>query len=157
MSTRFGPSSSYPASKELIESLEQPLKMVDLTKNLMELPERDARKLIGYTSKTGFRRIHEYLTSVIDRGLELISRDKDKLNDERLNELLVMFARSLILVEYQEARDQLDRELANRIKIMVEHAIDVLKTKNIERIKRTLESMRTIMDAILVLAYKYAR
>lgn len=155
MTTRFGPSSSLPLDREFRESLDQPSKMVDLARSLMELPERDARRLIGYTSKTGFRRVHEHLTSAIDRAIEILARGK--LDDESLNKILIMFTRGLVLVNYQEARNQLDKELASRLKAMVEYEIEVLKTRSVERIRRTLESMRTLMDAMCVLAYKYAR
>lgn len=143
--------------KEFKDSLEQPAKLSELVRRLMELSERDARRLIGDTTKTGFRRVHEHITSAIDRALEILARARGGLDDESLNRILVMFTRGLILLNYQEARDQLDRELAVRVKAMVDHATEVLKTRSVDRIRNTLEFMRTLMDAMLVLVYRYAR
>lgn len=166
MSSRSPPHSPKPASKEpkkelkeelreFTESLEQPAKLAELVRKLMELHGEPAHRLIGDTTKTGFRRVHEHIALVIDKALETLAHSK--LDNESLNKITMLFIRGLVLVNYQEARRQLSRGLANTVKAMINHVLDTLKTKDEVKIKGALESMRTLMDTLLILVHRFSR
>lgn len=159
----------------LIKSLEQPLKLAELVKRLEDARKDEAQELLRGTTKSGFRKVHERVASAIDNSAEIFSRvlrmrdiektqDYDKTIERAIDRVSLVLAQTLIFVNYQEARGQLGRELAHRINDMIkqllERLTEVRTTKsreNVDKLLRTLESMRTIMDALLVVAYRYAR
>lgn len=153
---------SIPTSREYEESLEDSLKLANLVTRLMELRDREAGRLIGKTTTTGYRRVHEYLTSAIDRALELCRKAKGekRLGDSELAEINLLISRSLILVNYQEARDQLSRDLADALRSIIHRILNSISSRreavNVERLEKMLESARTIIDALAVLVYRYA-
>lgn len=157
MATRPGPPPPAPPVEKFSKSLEDSKELLDLVRHLLEMREDHVYRLLRATTSTGFRRIHEHLTSAIDRAIE-ICLTKSELDEKSIGEITLLIARGLILVNYQEARGQLNRDLADRLKAMITRLLDILKTeRKSSKIREVLESMRTLIDALAVLVYKYTR
>ncbi len=160
---------SYPiqilSGEVLIEALEQPTKLAELVKKIEEIKEEEARKLLGKTTKSGFRKIHEQITSAIDRAAEiLVPRPGKKIDERDIDNVYFILAQRLIFVRYQVVRGQVSEFLAKSVAEMIKHLLKVLdevkekkNQESIVRLTRTLESMRTMMDALMVLVYRFAR
>lgn len=158
MSSRFDLSRILPIEK-FSESLKNSSALADLVKQLIGLPEDQGRSLLRGTTISGYRRVHEFITSAIDRSIEIcITAGSGKLNDRDINEITVLITRGLILIDYQVARGQLSEELANRIKrVLIDILDNVKKDSTAENIRRLFESARIVLDALAILAYKYGR
>lgn len=156
---------SPPTQPHAIErfkrSLEEPGELPALVRYLLEMRREDASHILRGTTSTAFRRIHEHITSAIDRALEVLTHSpaSGKLDEKIRNEVSLLFTRGYILVNYQEARGQLSRELADRIKAMISRVLDELRGEKTDavRLRGMLNSMRTLMDAMAVLVYRHAR
>lgn len=128
----------------------------------------DGEKLIGNTTKTAYRRVHEVVASLFDRALALKGVDKDTFQ-KMVRELLVELNKALILVKYQHARGQLSGGLAVNLESLIKAVINYLKEsltnlekvqdhKNIaENVINILTRARTLLDAIATLVYAHAK
>jgi len=96
------------------------------------------------TTKTAYRKIHEHLTTVLDRAAIILSKPEPK----DVSEIIIGLTKGLILVEYQLARGQLSKELGNKLKEVLTSLQDsVRETDAIKKFERA----RTLLDALLVL------
>jgi len=111
----------------------------------LSLPPHTARTIIGKTSSTAYRRVHEIVTSALDRLIASAKYDSS---------LLIDLSKALIMVRYQAARGQLSDVIANYIDSMLRSIIDIAKTSWSEA-KGFAEKARTILDALAVLIYEY--
>jgi hypothetical protein len=119
--------------------------------NILRLDRSQAENLIGSTSKTAYRRVHEIATSALD---EIIKRVK--LSPEELKRVSLLLARALMLIEYQEARKQITSSLATVLRRVIQQLIDdITKKKDVNVVVKDAEYARTLLDAIAVLVYKY--
>lgn len=109
---------------------------------------KQAKRLVGGTTVTAYRRIHEIVSSALDRAETALGR-RDQA------ELLIDFSRCLILVKYQLARNQISKELASTLIDVINHVMEELRrnTANVENIRRA----RTLLDALAVLVYQVGR
>lgn len=155
---RPGPS---PLINDVEVAIAEPSKLSELVRRLMEMQREDALRLIGRnTTRSGIRRIHEYVTSAIDISMSILRKSSgDDVPAEDANRIALMLTRGLILVKYQAARGQLGGELPALIEAAIKKVLKTVKPTGSKRrdIERVLESARTLMDGLLVLAYMHAR
>lgn len=116
------------------------------------LTYRGAKQLIGKTTRTAFRRIHEVLVSFLDQAYSLV-----ELND--LNTIQLGLSKSLVLVRYQVSRDQLSRDLGNILTSLIINLSKVLtdpsRPKHEKR--QIIDRCRTFLDSLLVLVYAHTK
>jgi len=115
-------------------------------RRILSLGRSEASRLIGDTTKTAYRRIHEVVSSALDRVAESKGFDPG---------LLLDLSKSLILVKYQLAREQISSGIAEYIERILTTIIDVAG-KNWENARRLAKNARTLLDSLAVLVYMYA-
>ncbi len=158
--------SRHPLALKL-ETLDDDVKLANYINELLSTDPRrvrEVRDLIGNTSRSGYRRVHEHLAATLDR---LISELEVGSGDLRGS--LLSLSKALILIEYQLARKQISVGLANiLIDIVRKLMSDISKameskesTKSSEELKKLLkgkaERARTIIDCLAVLVYREKR
>jgi len=138
-----------PRRPSLLEFNVQVLKredlLVDEVEKILSMPSHNARSVIGGTSSTAYRRVHEIVASALDRLAGSAQRDLS---------LLVDLSKALILIRYQAARGQISDALANYIDDVIRGVIDTAKA-SWEEAKRVARNARTLLDALAVLVYEY--
>jgi len=145
-----------------VKSLEDPQRLSQEVRKVLSLDKRDAHHLIGDTSKTAYMRIHEVIATVLDKLASF-----KEAHEETLNKLLLDLSRTLILVKYQQARDQISDRLASNIEVVLNKVIDTVNNAisilrkggsiDIEAIRRVSEGARALLDSFAVLVYMYSR
>lgn len=147
---------------DLLDSLErgEVLRAVNM---ILGLSKDHAIKFIGGTTITAYRRVHEVITSALD---EITKRMPSKSPEEvrkELGAIELMIARSLILINYQEAREQISENLARLLKGVMETVSKVLAeiskpgTQDLNRLIERANKARSVLDSVAVLVYKYGR
>jgi hypothetical protein len=119
--------------------------LVNEVEKILSLSPHTIRTIVGRTSGTAYRRVHEIVTSALDRLTASAKYDPS---------LLIDLSKALIMVRYQAARGQLSDVIANYIDSMLRSIIDAAKTSWSEA-KGFAEKARTILDALAVLIYEY--
>lgn len=127
--------------------------LADAVRRILSVSERDAKGFIGNTSITAYRRIHEVITSVLDRIIEVIRGGTPRV--EELSKFMVELSRCLILVRFQLARNQISQKLADKL-------IDIINIvmNNVKEAKdflNVVQRARTLLDALAVLVYERER
>jgi len=146
--------------------------LVNEVDKLLLMNEEEAKGLIGDTTVTAYRRVHEVIASVLDRVVMLKAlRSDDKVTFQKiLQELLIELSRALVLVKYQQARKQLFHCLAMKLASLVRATSRILRksldelNKNaqnyddiVENVVNTLIRARTLLDALTTLVYMYGK
>ncbi|MCC6055483.1 MAG: hypothetical protein LM583_02245 [Desulfurococcaceae archaeon] len=119
--------------------------LVNEVEKILSLSPHSIRTIVGRTSGTAYRRVHEIVTSALDRLTASAKYDPS---------LLIDLSKALIMVRYQAARGQLSDVIADYIDSMLRSIIDTAKTSWSEA-KGFAEKARTILDALAVLIYEY--
>ncbi len=127
------------------KALTDPKNLSDEVQKLLSFDKEKAERFLGHTTLTAYRRVHEIVTSAIDRA---ITRNDPKAS-------LIDFSKALIMVKYQQARDQISDRLARNISAILQVLIEDAKNSKLDRNK--LISARTLLDALAVLTYSYGR
>jgi len=144
--------------KNLMDRIQNDLRnnnILSAVTQVLNIDERSARRLIGRTTITAYRRIHEIVASALD---EIVT-------GEDLTGISLMLSRSLILIEYQESREQISEQLATFLKNLLSPlANDVAKLvgravarPELGELKRKADHIRSLLDSLAVLVYKYGR
>ncbi len=139
------------SSDNIRAALENDTKLSETVSSILTMSESASRELIGSTTVAAYRRVHEVITSTLDRLCEL-ARTKGK----EIPRLLVDLSRCLILVKYQLARDQLSERLSEALYTIVNFVMEKVKSKASDIID-VANRARTLLDALAVLVYEYAR
>lgn len=148
MGFRQTPASSYRIS----EALSSDTTLSDTVRKILNTQREEAKHLIGGTTLTAFRRIHDHLTAVFDRAVGILASPSSK--EASTNEIIVGLTKGLILVEYQLSRRQISVELGNKLKEILTILLNSFgKSESVKMFERA----RTLLDAYTVLVYKYAR
>jgi hypothetical protein len=149
-----------------LETLDDDVKLANYINELLSIDPRrvrEVRELIGDTSHSGYRRVHEHLAATLDRlisGLEAGS--------EELKGSLLSLSKALILVEYQLARKQISdglasiltgiiRKLMSDISRIMELKEPTRSSEELKKLREKVERARTIIDCLAVLVYRWAR
>jgi len=110
---------------------------------ILRINTQQAKKQLNQTSPTAFRKIHGFVSSAIDEAV--VRSDTSRA--------LVKFTKALIMVEYQEARGQLDHWLADIVARTLQLLIaDAKNNSSIDRKK--LDRARALIDSLAVLSYR---
>jgi hypothetical protein len=112
----------------------------------LSMDRTSAHQLIGDTTKTAYRRVHEVVTSALDRIAG---------TPERSQELLLDLSKALILVKYQLAREQISRGLAEHVETAI-NAVFEEASRNWENARRIARNARTYLDSLAVVVYMYS-
>jgi len=116
--------------------------------NVLTMDEKTARKVIGHTTKTAYRRIHEIISSALDE----VERGRDP------SEALLSLTKSLILMKYQVARDIVSLGLVQYIEPIISYILNCVKeSKDLGKCRDRARYGRLILDALAVLVYQYGR
>jgi len=122
--------------------------ITNIVNGILSLQRNQALQLIGKTTRTGFRRIHEILTSFLDQAIPLL-----QLGDLRRIQLAI--SKSMILVRYQESRDQLSKGLAEELITLLSQLSSTLVSSKVplQTKREIIERCRTFLDSLMVLVY----
>ncbi|MEM2075739.1 MAG: hypothetical protein QW705_06765 [Zestosphaera sp.] len=134
----------------VLRILSDDIELSNVIKQILTLERHTAESLIGGTTSTAYRRIHEHLTAVLDRATVILSKPEPK----DVSEIIIGLTKGLILVEYQLARGQISRELSDKLRVVLTNLQGSVRETN--AIKK-FERARTLLDALTVLVYKHAR
>jgi len=162
--------SRHPLALKL-EILDDDVKLSNYINELLSTDPRrveEVRKLIGDTSRSGYRRVHEHLAVILDRLAATLDRLISGLEagSGELKGSLLGLSKALILVKYQLARDQISNDLANiLIGIIRKLMSDISKmmeskeptSEELKKLREKVERARTIMDCLAVLVYRLKR
>jgi hypothetical protein len=148
-------------SDQAAQSIDSDEKLYEIVDQIMKLPEYQIKRILGGTSTTAYRRVHERLASSIDRILERLRNYKNvkDIAGPALSDL----TRSLILLRYQNARGQISDDLRSILESIVSKLVNDIKSlqssdsEKLEELRKKLERARSLIDAIAVLAYEYGK
>jgi len=149
-----------PDLKSVIDKVQTDLKnnnILSAVTQVLNIDERSASRLIGKTTITAYRRIHEIVASALD----------EVMTSDDLTSISVMLSRSLILIEYQEARDQISQNLAlllkNLISLLTNEVVKLAGTRtttfrpDLSELRKKADYLRSLLDSLAVLVYKYGK
>ena len=123
-----------------------------LVNSILTMKRNQASHIIGKTTRTAFRRVHEVLASILDQALASLETPGE------LSRIQLNLSRSLVLVKYQESRDQLSRELASILTSLISGLSNELAEEApLEHKREVIERCRTFLDSLLVLVYSHKR
>jgi hypothetical protein len=119
-------------------------------RRILSMDRASAQQLIGDTTTTAYRRIHEVVTSVLDRIAG---------TPEPSQELLLDLSKALILVKYQLARGQISRGLAEHVERAINTVFEAFERtpKNWESVRSVARNARTYLDSLAVIVYMHSR
>lgn len=138
---------------QITQGIDSDVKLYEIVDQMFRLPEHQIRRVLGYTSTTAYRRVHERLASSIDRAIEYLKNKKD------VTSAIADLTKSLVLVRYQRARNQLSENLASILEDIINKLVDEIRkaSDKSEDLMKKLERARSLIDAIAVLAYEYGK
>ena len=134
------------------KALEKDDVLANNVRTLLMADERSLRGLVGETTITAYRRVHEVIASTLDRLAEA-SAGQTGLS---VSKLLVDLSRCLVLVKYQLARGQLSRSLAEILANILTYIIDKAKTSP-QELRDIAPRARTLLDALAVVVYQLGK
>jgi CRISPR/Cas system CSM-associated protein Csm2 small subunit len=148
-------------SNQAAQSIDSDEKLYEIVDQIMKLPKNQIERILGDTSTTAYRRVHKMLALSIDRILERLRNYKNvkDIAGPALSDL----TRSLILLRYQNARDEISNDLRSILESIVSKLVNDIKSlqssdsEKLEEFRKKLERARSLIDAIAVLAYKYGK
>lgn len=153
-------------SDQVAQSIESDEKLYEIVDQIMKLPEYQIKRILGGTSTTAYRRVHERLASSIDKILEKL-RNYKNVKDINVRDIagtaLSDLTRSLILLRYQNARGQISDDLRSILESIVSKLVNDIKSlqssdsEKLKELRKKLERARSLIDAIAVLAYEYGK
>ena len=126
--------------------------LADAVHQLLSLDRESARRFVGSTTITAYRRVHEVVGSTLDRIIEVVRAGRY----EELLKAIVDLSRCLILVKYQVARKQLSEDLATSLETLVSHVMGVVRRRS-QNVGDIVSRARTLLDALAVLVYQVGR
>jgi len=133
-----------PTSDEIVHSD----KASSYTLSILTMREADARRLMGKTTVTAYRRVHEVLSSALDE----VERGRDP------SEAVLALTKSLILVKYQVAREVVSPQLASYIEPIIMNVLSCVKeSRDLIKCRDRARNARLILDALAVLVYQHGR
>ncbi len=147
---KISPELSVLSPDNIKAALENDIKLSETVSGILAMSEHASRELIGSTSVAAYRRVHEVVTSTLDRLCELA-----RTKVEEVSRLLVDLSKCLILVKYQLARDQLSERLSEALYTVVNFVVEKVKSKASDIID-VVNRARTLLDALAVLVYEYS-
>lgn len=145
-------------SNQAAQSIDSDEKLYEIVDQIMKLPKNQIKRILGDTSATAYRRVHKMLALSIDRILERL-RNYENVKDIA-GPALSDLTRSLILLRYQYARDEISNDLRSILESIVSKLVNDIKSlqssdsEKLEELRKKLERARSLIDAIAVLAYK---
>jgi len=116
-------------------------------RKILSIDRSTALRLIGDTTRTAYRRVHEVVSSALDRVSESARYSPD---------LLLDLSKALILVKYQLAREQISSNIAEYVEKALTAVIDAA-SRDWESAKRLARNSRTLLDSLAVMVYMYAK
>ena len=148
-------------SNQAAQSIDSDEKLYEIVDQIMKLPKNQIERILGDTSTTAYRRVHKMLALSIDRILERLRNYKNvkDIAGPALSDL----TRSLILLRYQNARDEISNDLRSILESIVSKLVNDIKSlqssdsEKLKELRMKLERARSLIDAIAVLAYKYGK
>jgi len=147
--------------RNVSNALKNDLELNNLIQRTFRLDKRSLESIMGKTTTTAYRRIHTQLAITIDRVIEkLRKREKDKgLDESEKSEILLDLSRSLILVEYQRARKQISKDVANMLIDVINGLVDSVRQREIDvdDLRKIFERGRALIDTFAVIAYEYGK
>jgi CRISPR/Cas system CSM-associated protein Csm2 small subunit len=147
--------------RNVSNALKNDLELSNLIQRTFRLDRHSLIRILGKTTTPAYRRIHEQLAATIDRAIEkLRKRERDKgLDESERSEILLDLSRSLILIEYQRARDQISQDVANILINVINGLLDSVRQReiNVDDLRKIFERGRALIDTFAVIAYEYGR
>lgn len=118
------------------------------TLSILTMRETDAKRLMGKTTVTAYRRIHEVLSSALDE----VERGRDP------SEAVLALTKSLILVKYQVAREVVSYQIASYIEPIITNLLSCVKEfRDLIKCRDRARNARLILDALAVLVYQHGK
>jgi CRISPR/Cas system CSM-associated protein Csm2 small subunit len=140
--------SHTPIKPPTQDDIAQPDKASSYAINVLTMDEKTAQNVIGDTTITAYRRIHEIVTSALDE----VERGRD------IHEAVLSLTKSLILMKYQVARHIVSFHLVKYIEPVISNILNCVKeSKDLGKCRDRARYGRLILDALAVLVYRYGK
>jgi len=139
---------------EVRKGVSDNVESVKLIEKILTLDEGSAKRIVGKTSKSGYRRVHEIVATVLDRVAEL---ERIKASKEQISELLLKITSAMVMVRWQMAREQLSEGLGGALMVMFQEVQRELIGGNIQEAVKKVKRARRIIDSLAVLVYEYSK
>jgi dGTP triphosphohydrolase len=140
---------------------------------IIDIVERDRKKVKGKTSITAYRRVHEIVASSLDevsrvlnsfRSTGYASQEQTNNCSQEIARLSLLVSRALIIVKYQESREQISFSISDALVTMLntllsrlQRLVNQCNAKEITETLQITDNIRLLIDAIAVLVYMYGR
>jgi len=114
---------------------------------------KDAKKILGKTSRTAYRRIHDVTIMTLDKIANATSCDPS---------FYVELSKALVFTRYQQVRDQISKNVGDFVERLLGSVINEVKQsceekkENVENMKRVAKNARALLDALAVFVYEHA-
>jgi len=140
--------SHIPIKPPTQDDIAQPDRASGYAINILTIDKKTAQNVIGDTTITAYRRIHEIVTSALDE----VERGRD------ISEAVLSLTKSLILIKYQVARGIVSFQLVQYIEPVIRNILNCVKeSKDLGKCRDRARYGRLILDALAVLVYQYGR
>lgn len=124
--------------------------VVQCVDTIIAAGDKDARSLVGNTSISSYRRLHEIVAGALDYCTA--SRD---LGDK--SELLFRLARAKVMVSYQRSRDQISPGIESVLLALIDSLKEAVSDGERKHQAEACRHARLVLDAIAVLIYRFGR
>jgi len=138
---------------EVSRAITDDVESIKFVEKMLTLERDVAESIVGKTSVSGYRRIHEVVGATIDRVIDL-ERTPSK---ETAKNLLFKISSAMLLVRWQMAREQLSGGLGNALMVILQEIQRELTGNSIDRAIAKAKRARSIIDSFAVLVYEHRR
>lgn len=161
--------SVFPSLNKVLDDVKRG-DILSAVSGMLNLDEESAKRFIGSTTITAYRRVHEVAASALDeviKRLQLLRSPGER--QKALDEIALMLSRPLILIEYQAARGQISGGLAWFLKGVMDNIVEVMRkvmpegvkpeeaSRGFQELVDRAKRVRGVLDSLAVLVYKYGR
>ncbi len=143
-------------TKQLQQILVDEVQLSQIIDGILSIDQSSARSFLGRTTLSAYRKVHNLVSSALDR----IST-----SPEFREGLLSDLSKALILVKYQSAREQISQSIARCIESIIKVVGDAMRgyaseirgggKGDWEKVKKFAKNARTLIDSLAVIAYEY--
>jgi hypothetical protein len=129
----------YPPQYQDVNISIKNMEAMEVVKEVLGEKFRDFRSQI--TSESSYRKIHEILITILDTAEGLKP-------EEALNFLNEQLPRAYVIIEYQNVRGQINKDLRR----ILTNMIDDLSLSNANDIRKLIRNARLLLDSLAVIA-----
>jgi len=114
---------------------------------IMNLTGGDGKKVVGNTTQSSYRRLHELIASALDYCV----------SQQRVDKVVLRLERAKVMIEYQSARGQVSPGIKEVLEAITDSTKNALRGKGGGSVKEVCRYARLLLDAVAVLVYRHGR